>query len=123
MLPSPADLPAPAGPSVIVLHAPTLGRGDDELGARLMGSFLRTLVSVEPKPDTMVFYNGAVQLLGRDSPHLEALRALDDAGVDMLACVTCLEHYALVDSMALGFVSSMRDILQVTLRAGKVITP
>jgi selenium metabolism protein YedF len=119
----PTEVRALADRSVIVLHAPTLGRGDDDLGARLMGSFLRTLVSVEPKPESMVFYNAAVQLLGRDSPHLDALRALDDAGVDMVACVTCLEHYALVDAMALGFVSNMRDILELTLRADKVITP
>ena len=58
----------------------------------------------------------------RRSPHLEALRALDDAGVDLLACVTCLEHLKLTDRIAVGQVSNMREIVQRTLAAGKVIT-
>ena len=107
---------------VYVLHAETMGRGDDALGAKLTGAFLRTLASLEPRPDALVFYNTAVRLLGPDSPHLEALRALDDAGVDLLACVTCLEHCALTERLAVGQVSNMREILQRTQAAAKVIT-
>ena len=110
------------GGTVIVLHAETLGRGDDALGAKLMGSYLRTLASLEPKPDALVFYNAAVKLLSRESQSYEALRALEDAGVDLLACVTCLEYFVLLDSRALGRVSNMREILQRQLTAAKVIT-
>ncbi|WP_242343320.1 sulfurtransferase-like selenium metabolism protein YedF [Anaeromyxobacter terrae] len=108
--------------TVFVLNAETMGRGDDALGAKLVGSFLRTLASTDPKPDAIVFYNAAVQLLGEGSPHLEPLRALDDAGVDLLACVTCLEFYDLVGRIAVGHVSNMREIVQRTMKAGKVVT-
>jgi selenium metabolism protein YedF len=108
--------------TVIIVNAETLGRGDDGLGGKLMGSWLRTLVAVEPKPDALVFYNGAVTLLASASPHLEALRALDAAGVDLLACVTCLEFYALVKDLAVGQVSNMREIVQRTAQAAKVVT-
>lgn len=110
------------GGTVIVLHAETLGRGDDVLGAKLMGGYLRTLTGLEPRPDALVFYNAAVRLLAPGSPHLETLGALDDAGVDLLACVTCLEHFALTQSLALGRVSNMREILQRQLGAARVIT-
>jgi selenium metabolism protein YedF len=110
------------GGTVIVLNAETLGRGDDALGAKLMGSYLRTLATAEPKPEAVVFYNSAVRLLAEGSPHREALRALDDAGVDLLACVTCLEFYGLVGKIAAGEVSNMRDIVARTLAAAKVVT-
>jgi hypothetical protein len=99
---------------VVILNADTLGRGDEALGAKLTGAFLRTLVALEERPAALILYNGAV--------HLEALRALDDAGVDLLACVTCLEHFALTERIALGRVSNMREIVQRSLAAAKVIT-
>jgi selenium metabolism protein YedF len=108
--------------TVFVLNAETMGRGDDGLGAKLMGSFLRTLSQTEPRPDAIVFYNAAVRLLGPSSPHLEALRTLDSAGVDLLACVTCLEFYELTSNLAVGTVSNMREIVQRTLKAAKVVT-
>jgi selenium metabolism protein YedF len=111
-----------AGATVVIVNAESMGRGDDGLGARLLGNFLRTLVAVEPKPDAIVFYNAAVKLLGPGSPSLEALQALDAAGVDLLACVTCLEFHALTDRLAVGHVSNMREIAQRTLAAAKVIT-
>ncbi len=116
------EQPLATGGTVLVLHAETLGRGDDALGAKLIGSFLRTLASVDPKPDAIVFYNAAVRLLGAGSAHLEALQQLDQAGVDLLACVTCLEFYALTQRIAVGRVSNMREIVQRTLQAEKVVT-
>ena len=108
--------------TVVAIHATTMGRGDDALGAKLMGSWLRTLATLEDKPDAIVFTHGGVRLLAPDSPHLEALRALDAAGVDLLACVTCLEFYALTGKIAVGAVSNMREIAQRTLAASKVVT-
>lgn len=108
--------------TVVTIHAETMGRGDDTLGAKLMGSFLRTLSTVEEKPDAIVFYNAAVRLLAPGSPHLDALKVMDAAGVDLLACVTCLEFYSLTDRLAVGAVSNMREIVQRTMGASKVLT-
>jgi selenium metabolism protein YedF len=108
--------------TVFVLHAEAMGRGDDALGAKLTGSFLRRLAAADPKPDAVVFYNAAVKLLARGSPHLDALHALEDAGVDLLACVTCLEHFALTAELGAGTVSNMREIVQRLSGAEKVVT-
>lgn len=107
--------------TVVILNGPGMGRGDDALGAKLLANYLRALVGLEPKPEALVFYNAAVMLLGPDSASLDALRALDDAGVDLLACVTCLEFFGLTDKLAIGQVSSMREIAARMLRAGKVV--
>jgi len=108
--------------TIVILNADSMGRGDDALGTKLVANFLRTLVTVEPKPDAIVFYNAAVKLLARDSTHLEALTQLEDAGVDLLACLTCLEFFSLTDRLAVGHVSNMREIVQRTMAAAKVVT-
>ena len=117
-----AGAPRPGSGTVVILNADSMGRGDDGLGARLVGSFLRTLASVDAKPDAIVFYNAAVKLLGPDSALLEPLRQLEDAGVDLLACLTCVEFYALTGNIAVGHVNNMREIVQRTMAAGKVVT-
>ena len=108
--------------TLYILSADTMGRGDDALGAKLMGSFLRALAASEPKPAAIVFYNAAVRLLARGTPHRDALAALEDAGTDLLACVTCLEFFSLVDALELGTVSNMREIVQRVSAAEKVVT-
>lgn len=107
--------------AVVAVDAESMGRGDEGLGAKLLGNFLRTLASLEPKPEAIVFYNAAVKLLGPGSQSLDALRQLDDSGVDLLACVTCLEFFGLTKDLAVGQVSNMREIAQRLLAAQKVI--
>jgi selenium metabolism protein YedF len=107
---------------VVVVNADSMGRGDEGLGAKLLGNFLRTLTTLEQKPEAIVFYNGAVKLLGQGTAHAEALHALEEAGVDLLACVTCLEFFALTEKLAAGKVSNMREIAQRLMGASKVIT-
>jgi selenium metabolism protein YedF len=108
--------------TVIVIGSESMGVGDAGLGARLLGNFLRTLPGVEPKPSAIIFYNASVRMLGEGSPHLDALRELDEEGVELLACVTCLEHFSLLDRLAVGQVSNMREIATRLMRADKTVT-
>lgn len=108
--------------TIVIVNAESMGRGDDGLGAKLLGNFLRTLASVDPKPEAIVFYNAAVKLLAPGSAVLDPLKQLEDAGVDLLACLTCLEFFGLGGKLALGQVSNMREIVQRTMAVAKVIT-
>ncbi|MDM8003221.1 MAG: sulfurtransferase TusA family protein, partial [Bacteroidota bacterium] len=53
---APAAVPAPSGGkvTVVAITSEKMGSGDDELGAKLMISFFRTLVMLEPAPDAVV---------------------------------------------------------------------
>ncbi|MBI2897582.1 MAG: DsrE family protein [Deltaproteobacteria bacterium] len=99
-----------------------MGSGDAGLGKKILGTFFHTLATLDPKPEAIVFYNAGVRLLAPSSPHLDALRALDDQGIELLACVTCLEFFGLVGEIAAGRVTNMREIVQQMLGAGKVVT-
>ena len=108
--------------TVIVINSESMGQGDAGLGAKLLDNFLRTLPGVEPRPAAIIFYNASVRILGEGSPCLDALRELDEAGVELLACVTCLEFFALRERLAVGQVSNMREIATRLMRAANTIT-
>ncbi len=109
--------------TAIILKSETLGHGDDLLGQQLMGSFLRKLWASREKPDFILFYNSAVKLLGSSSTVLDALEGLSNAGVDLIACGTCVGFYELKDKLMAGRVSDMKEIVDILLRAEKVLTP
>jgi selenium metabolism protein YedF len=117
--------PAPAlreGPLVLVVQSEFMGRGEhDELGDILMRGFFHTLGEVEPLPDSIIFFNSGVKLVAEGSPVLEDLQALQQQGLELLACGTCLGYYDLKDQVAVGEVSNMYTIAETILQAGKVV--
>ena len=115
-----AARPQTKGKHVLVLSADTMGRGDEELGQLLMRSFLATLREIHPLPDRVILYNTAVRLAVRDSRALADLRELTKAGVDLLACGTCLKHFGLTEQLALGRVSNMYEIAEEVLSASRL---
>jgi selenium metabolism protein YedF len=100
-----------------------MGAGDDDLGALLLRGFVKTLAAVEPRPDVIVCYNGGVALCCEGSPVLDDLRALQAAGVLVLACGTCLNFYGLADRLLVGRVTDMLEIVDTLGRAGHLIRP
>ena len=114
---------APAGgPLVLVVSSQYMGRGEhEELGTVLIRGFFHTLGEVEPIPGTIIFFNSGVKLAAEGSPVVEDLQALSARGVEILACGTCLEYYALQDKLAVGEVSNMYTIAETMLGAGKVV--
>ena len=108
--------------NVLVVNSQTLGSGDTELGAMLIASFFRKLVGAENRPEQIVFYNGGVKLLAEGSVALDGLILLAEAGVDLVACGTCVEFFKLRDGLRVGRVGSMQDIVAALSGTDRVIT-
>ena len=72
-------------------------------------------------PDTIIFFNTGVKLVVEGSPVLEDLNSLQNQGVEILACGTCLGHFELKEKIAVGEVSNMYTIAETMLTAGKVV--
>ncbi|GAB4539232.1 MAG: hypothetical protein Kow0063_27870 [Anaerolineae bacterium] len=109
----------------LVLTVPSqfMGRGDSkELGSILIRNFFHTLGEVEPRPDTIIFFNSGVKLVVEGSQVLEDLQALARRGIHLLACGTCLGHYGLKEKVAIGEVSNMYTIAETLLGAEKVVS-
>ncbi len=116
-------LPAAAGPTVVQITASTMGSGDDELGALLMRSFVKTQADLEIKPESMVFYNAGVKLCCEGSLLLDDIRALESSGIEIIACGTCLNYFELGDQLAVGRVTDMLEIAGRLAAAGRVVRP
>ena len=113
---------APPQTTVVVFASDRMGEGDPELGAVLMRAFCQTVVQLEA-PRKLLFYNRGVFLTLDDSPVLSELKGLEEAGVDLLVCGTCLDFYKVQDRLAAGKVSNMFSILESQMQAGRIIRP
>jgi selenium metabolism protein YedF len=107
--------------AIILLTSDLLGRGDDGLGKRLMESFLDTLGNFARQLTKIVLINGGVRLATADSPHHEQLKALEQTGVEILVCGTCLNFYGLKEKLRCGRVSNMYEIVEQLLRSQKIL--
>jgi intracellular sulfur oxidation DsrE/DsrF family protein len=71
----------------------------------------------------MVFINSGVKLTTIDEEGVEAISLLEEKGVEVLSCGTCLEHFNLKDTLAVGKVTNMFEIIETLNSATKVISP
>ena len=108
--------------TTIIINDKGLVPNPEDLGKQLMGSFLRKLWMLEKKPDRMIFYGSGVFLLAQGTPFLDALDVLFKAGVDLIACGTCIGYYNLKDKIIIGRASDMQEIVSAIMKSDKVIT-
>ncbi|PKL38464.1 MAG: sulfurtransferase-like selenium metabolism protein YedF [Spirochaetae bacterium HGW-Spirochaetae-1] len=119
---SPAPGEAVSGPPVVVISEDVMGRGDRELGAILMRSFMHTVTEIDNRPGILIFFNTGVKLTVKDSPVVADIKALEESGVRVLVCGTCLNFFGITDQLGAGIVSNMYDIAEAMTGSGKVIS-
>jgi len=98
-----------------------LGHGDDELGRLLMRNFLHTIANRAEAPTGLIFINSGVKLPTIVSEVADSLALLEEKGVEILSCGTCLDYYGLKDKLAFGKVSNIHDITE-RLATNDVVT-
>lgn len=108
--------------TVVLINSNGMGRGDTELQHKLIGTYLRLLKENDYLPAAICFYTEGVRLVVEGSPVLEQLQTLEEAGVRLVICSTCLNHYELQEKVRVGLVGGMNDILEYQWSAEKVIT-
>ncbi len=107
---------------MILLGTERLGRGDDDLGKKLIANFLGTLKEMGPDLWRLVLLNGGVKLAADGSEVLPALQGLEEEGIHILVCGTCLNHFGLLEKKRVGETTNMLDIVTAMQLADKVIT-
>ena len=112
----------PGHGSVVLVTADEMGKGDRELGATLMKSFLYASSEGDDVPTMMVFMNSGVRLVTVNEETAEHVRKLEERGVDVLVCGTCLDYYGLKERLAAGRVSNMYEIQSVLIGSDNLVT-
>jgi selenium metabolism protein YedF len=107
---------------LVLLGTEQLGRGDDELGRKLVVNFLSTLKEMGPDLWRLVLVNGGVKLATDGSEVLGTLQELERDGVQVLVCGTCLNHFGILEEKRVGETTNMLDIVTGTQLASKVVS-
>ena len=109
--------------TVVSVGSDRMGGGSDELGHILMKSFIFAVTQLDELPDKMIFYNGGARLTVEGSESLEDLKNLEEQGVEILTCGTCLDYYGLKEKLAVGGVTNMYSIVEILQSSVNVIRP
>jgi selenium metabolism protein YedF len=128
-----ADVPAVPAPAardrsvvprriMVLVTSEAMGRGDDGLGEMLMFNFLKTLPEMGPDLWRVAFVNSGVKFTAQGSDGLPILKELADAGVEIAACGVCLAFFHVLETMQVGTVTNMLEIVTGMQLADSVIT-
>ena len=114
---------AEAEQKIMVLVGNSLmGKGDDELGEKLMVNFISTLREMGPSLWRLVLLNGGVKLAVEGSEVLPTLQELEKEGIHILVCGTCLNHFGLLEQKEVGETTNMLDIVTSMQLADRIIS-
>ncbi len=114
---------APVRNVVVQITSDKMGEGDEQLGRQLMKAYVFALTQLEELLQTILFYNGGAKLTCEGSPCLEDLEGLQEAGVKIMTCGTCLNHYGIADTLKVGEVTNMYSIAETLNNASLVVRP
>ena len=106
---------------VVLIGNAGLGAGDPQLGGLILANFLRLLGEREEKPEYIILWNEAVKIAVEGSNWLDHLKRLEEQGVKIISCRTCIEYFGLEDQIAAGEIGTMIQIQEI-LFSKRVLT-
>jgi selenium metabolism protein YedF len=118
----PCTPPQVGAGTAIFINKDRIGHGSDELGTNLMKAFIATIKDLSVQPKSICFMNSGVRLAVRGAETLPYLKVLEEKGIELLVCGTCLGYFNLKEEIGVGRISNMYDISETMLKSSKVIT-
>jgi hypothetical protein len=108
--------------TVILVTNNGMGKADIPLQHKLISTYLSLLLELGELPAAICLYTEGVRLAVEGSPVLTHLKALEQKGVRIILCSTCLNYFDLAGHVKVGIVGGMADILEAQWKAEKVIS-
>ncbi|NLJ71844.1 MAG: sulfurtransferase-like selenium metabolism protein YedF [Syntrophomonadaceae bacterium] len=113
---------AAKGEVAVLITSQYFGQGEEELGRVLMNSFLYTLTEMADELSHIILMNAGVFLASAGSPVINHLQVLQERGIEILVCGTCIDFYNLNEKLEVGKVTNMYTALDIMTDAVKNIT-
>lgn len=107
---------------LVLIPTDCMGRGDDELGRKLIKNFVATLREMGDALWRVVLVNNGVKLTIEGAETLRDLQELEESGVRIFVCGTCLDFFGLLDQKRVGETTNMLDVVTSMQLANKVIS-
>lgn len=98
---------------VILIGQPGLGAGDVKLGGLILANFLRMLGDREEKPEYIVLWNEGVRIAVDGSAWISHLKRLEEQGVNIVCCLTCIEFLGLEGQIPESWIGNMAKIQDI----------
>lgn len=105
----------------VVVSRDTMGEGAEELGKILIKGFLYSLTEIPAPPKHVIFLNSGARLTSEGSNTIEDLEKLEQKGVEILTCGTCVNYYGIQDKLAVGSITDMYGITERMASAENII--
>lgn len=121
-VPSPEPCHTKDEGAAVLITCKTLGQSDQELGEILMKGFLGTLSQIDTPPAVLALMNEGVKLALFDSSTCDHLKNLEKKGTTILVCGTCTNHFGISNSVGVGTISNMFEIVESLNRASKILS-
>ncbi|MFI3322624.1 MAG: sulfurtransferase-like selenium metabolism protein YedF [Rikenellaceae bacterium] len=107
----------------VVVNRLTMGSGSDELGVMLMKAYFSTIAQSDSLPSTIIFYNEGVRYAAKDSAIISTLKEIENKGVMLIICGTCVDYFGIKESIEIGVISNMYKISQTLQNTAKIVYP
>lgn len=108
---------------VVVISNDKMGEGNDDLGSILMKGFLNAIIEQDNLPSHMIFYNMGIFLASKNSAVFKTLQKLEEMGVQIIICGTCVDYYDVKSRIRVGVISNMFDITEIMANASHILKP
>jgi selenium metabolism protein YedF len=100
-----------SGGLFVVVTSDVMGREAD-IGRVLMKGFFETMKAMGALPRAIFFMNSAVRLTTTDEEFVPLIKGIQDEGVEIYSCGTCLKHYGLEDGLRVGYRGSTGQVIE-----------
>ncbi len=107
--------------NVIAISSNVMGKGEEELGEKLLEGFIYSLTEIEQPPSHILFFNLGVYSTTINNKTVEDLKILENKGVKILSCGLCLDYYKVNDKLQVGEVTNMYNIANILTTSSNVI--
>jgi selenium metabolism protein YedF len=108
--------------TIILVTRNGMGQADSELSHKLINSYFDLLIAHDKLPECVCFYAEGVKLCTEGSPILDVLKELEERGVKLSICGTCLNFFGLTKKIKVGQVGNMLGLIETQWNSEKVIT-
>jgi len=95
------------GNYIVVIDSNSMGYGSEDLGKILIKGFINTLDQLDNLPSEIICYNSGVTLAIKGTDTSQSLKKLENQGVKITLCGTCVDFYGIKENIEVGTISNM----------------
>jgi selenium metabolism protein YedF len=111
------------GNYIVILSSNFMGSGNDDLGKLLLKGFINTIDQLDNLPSEIICYNSGVTLAIKGSDTAMSLKKVEEQGVKVLLCGTCVDFYGLKDNLEVGSITNMLYITEKLSSTSRIVKP